>query len=43
LLGLQGDVVIHLAPRTRVPLEISGRVPRAGKVRIRLKRLALKP
>jgi hypothetical protein len=42
LLGLQGDVVIHLDPRTRVPLEISGRVPRAGKVRIRLKRLALK-
>lgn len=42
LLGLQGDVVIHLDPRHRVPLEISGRVPRAGKVRIRLRRLNLK-
>lgn len=41
LIGLQGDVEIHLDPRTRVPLEISGRVPRAGKVRIRLKRQEL--
>lgn len=42
LIGLQGDVEIHLDPRHRVPLLIEGRIPRAGKVRIRLQRLTLK-
>jgi hypothetical protein len=42
LIGLHGDVEIHLDPRYRVPLEIEGSVPRAGKVRIRLKHLELK-
>jgi len=42
LIGLQGDVEIHLDPRNRVPLQIEGRIPRAGRVRIRLQRLTLK-
>jgi len=42
LMGLEGDVEILLDPRHRVPLEIEGRVPRAGKVTIRLQGLTLK-
>jgi len=42
LMGLEGDVEILLDPEYRVPLEIEGRVPRAGKVTIRLQRLVLR-
>ena len=36
LMGLRGDVVMTLDPQTRLPLELSGRVPIAGGVRVRL-------
>lgn len=41
LLGLQGDVKIHLDAQYRVPLEIKGTIPRAGKVRVKLKKIVL--
>ena len=41
-LGLRGDVEILLDKTTRVPLQVSGRVPVAGSVHIRLQRVVLK-
>ena len=40
-LGLQGDVRIVLDPARRVPIEVSGRVPGAGAVVVRLQDLIL--
>ena len=40
-LGFQGNVRILLDAQRRVPVEISGTVPRAGNVTVRLKDLAL--
>ena len=37
LAGMRGDVEMLLDPRSRLPLELSGRVPYAGRVAIRLK------
>ncbi len=36
LLGLRGDIVLHLEPVTRAPLQFEGRVKIAGNVRMRL-------
>lgn len=41
-LGLKGDVQIFLDKKTRAPLQISGRVPIAGNVNIRVQRVVLK-
>ncbi len=41
LLGLRGDVDIYLDPGNRVPVQVSGRVPYAGRVRFRLTEAAL--
>jgi hypothetical protein len=41
LLGLQGDVEIDLDPQYRVPLEIRGTIPRAGKVKVKLRKIIL--
>jgi hypothetical protein len=41
-LGLRGDVEIFLDKATRVPLQVSGRVPVAGKVDVRVQRVALR-
>ncbi len=42
LLGLSGDIDIHLEPRTRVPLLITGKVDVLGTVRLRLRRVVLR-
>jgi len=42
ILGLRGDVVFLLDPRTRAPLEVSGKVPVAGTVKVRLQEIVLK-
>ncbi len=41
LLGLEGDIDIYLEPRSRAPLLVSGRIPGAGRVRLRLQRAVL--
>jgi hypothetical protein len=41
-LGMRGDVTVLLHPEYRVPIEVSGRVPRAGRVRVRLRELELR-
>ncbi|MGI9341616.1 MAG: hypothetical protein ACR2QV_02125 [Gammaproteobacteria bacterium] len=42
LLGLRGDIDIHIDPETRAPLQIKGDVKIAGKATMRLTRLKLK-
>jgi hypothetical protein len=41
LLGLRGDIVMHIDPRTRAPLQIEGRVKIAGHTKMRIRRLVL--
>ncbi len=41
-LGLRGDVELFLDPESRVPLAVTGRVPVAGKVTVRLQSVVLK-
>ncbi|RMH15118.1 MAG: hypothetical protein D6696_21570 [Acidobacteria bacterium] len=41
-LGLSGDVSILLEPATRLPLEVRGRIPIAGRVRVVLRRVVWK-
>ncbi len=36
LLGLRGDIVLHLDPVTRAPLQLEGRVKIAGRTKMRL-------
>ncbi|MCZ6871439.1 MAG: DUF3108 domain-containing protein [Gammaproteobacteria bacterium] len=43
VLGMQGDLQIFLDTALRVPLRISGRVPKIGKLKLRLKRVDLGP
>ncbi|MDX1382240.1 MAG: hypothetical protein R3190_01285 [Thermoanaerobaculia bacterium] len=38
-LGLRGDIELLLDPETRAPLQISGRVPRAGAVKVRVREM----
>jgi hypothetical protein len=40
-LGLRGDVEMWLDKKTRVPIQISGRVPVAGKANVRLQRAVI--
>ena len=40
LLGLRGDIVLHLDPATRAPLQLEGRVKIAGNAKMRLVELA---
>jgi hypothetical protein len=42
LLGLRGDLELALDPRTRVPLELRGKVKIAGQVTVRLRRAVLR-
>ncbi len=42
LLGLEGDIDIHLEPDSRALLQVSGKIAVAGKVRLRLKRAELR-
>lgn len=41
LLGLRGDIVMHIDPRTRAPLQIEGRVKIAGHTIMRIRELVL--
>lgn len=41
LLGLEGDIVMTVDAETRVPLQISGRIPIAGLVNVKLTRVVL--
>ena len=41
-LGLRGDVEVLLHPELRAPVEVSGRVPRIGRVRIRLTEITVR-
>lgn len=43
LAGLRGDVEMLLDPVTRTPLQLSGKVPYAGSVAIRLRRVVERP
>jgi len=40
-LGLRGDVEMWIDPTTRAPIQISGRVPVAGKANVRLQRAVI--
>jgi len=40
-LGLQGNVEILLDPQYRVPLEIKGSIPHAGRVKVKLRKIVL--
>jgi hypothetical protein len=42
LLGLRGDIVMHMDPETRAPLQLNGRVKIAGKVALRIKSLVVR-
>ena len=41
LLGLEGEIELFLDADTRLPLQVSGRVPPLGQVHVRLKRATL--
>ena len=41
LLGLRGDIVLHMDPTTRAPLQLEGRVKIAGHVTMRLVNLTI--
>lgn len=40
-MGMKGDVDIYLDPETRAPLQISGKVPVAGRANVKIKHLVL--
>jgi len=42
LLGLRGDITMHMDPKTRAPLQLTGRVKIAGQVTLRIKDLVVK-
>ena len=42
LLGLRGDIRMHMDPKTRAPLQLKGRVKIAGNVTMRIKELVLR-
>lgn len=42
LLGLRGDIVMYMDPKTRAPLQLNGRVKIAGKVTLRIKGLVVR-
>jgi hypothetical protein len=39
LLGLRGDIIMHMDPKTRAPLQLSGKVKIAGQVTLKIKSL----
>ncbi len=41
-MGLRGDVDVLLHPELRAPVEVAGRVPRAGRVRLRLREIEVR-
>lgn len=42
LLGLRGDIIMHMDPETRAPLQLNGRVKIAGNVTLRIKSLVVR-
>lgn len=42
LLGLRGDIRMHMDPKTRAPLQLKGKVKIAGNVTMRIKNLVLR-
>jgi hypothetical protein len=41
LFGLEGEVEVFLEPRSRIPVEVRGRISILGEVRVRLRQVAL--
>ncbi len=41
-MGLQGDINLYVDQKTRVPVQISGKIKKAGKGNVRLQRVVLK-
>ena len=41
LLGLRGDIIMHMDPKTRAPLQLNGSVKIAGQVTLRIKKLVV--
>ena len=41
LLGLKGDVELYLDPATRIPVQVSGRLPGLGRVHVKLTEVEL--
>lgn len=42
LLGLEGDVELYLTQDTRIPVQVSGRVPKLGRINVRLDEVDLR-
>jgi hypothetical protein len=41
IMGMKGDVTVHLDPKTRAPLQVSGKVPIAGNTKVKLQSVTL--
>jgi hypothetical protein len=41
LLGLRGDIIMHMDPKTRAPLQLNGRVKIIGRVTLRITKLVV--
>ena len=42
LLGLRGDIIMHMDPKTRAPLQLNGKVKIAGQVTLKIKSLIVR-